>query len=563
MNAPPPSTTARRAQAEDTSGQKATQKRVDAAELPFGIVTEIRSGVVVVAIHPSFATSLSIGELVIVNGATMTIIGEVHSMHRAQHTHADVKVLASISPSTGLISPGARELPGIGAHVHRPPRDVVRAISEDRTSVKEDAVSEVRLHLARSTRYDSLELAFPPERLIGRHLAVVGSSGGGTSCTIARLVEQCALHRSKVILLDLTGEYEPLKGPVFHVHLGNAHRDGLLSSPTCLPFYELTEADLVAVLEPENALQLSKLQAAIRTLKLLHLEPKLGTDGVFPKAHKEKRLYEQALDDFKHDLEVPENLFDIYRLALQIKLECVDIYRSQTETGFWGAINHDELAAVSGLIQRTQEILTRGDLGAIFLPHTAPSLIATLDTFLADEKISVLRVSFEFLPSIHHVREIVAHAIGRRMLELGRHRVFMNCPSLLVVDEAHQVMHHTSSQFVRDFPLDAYHVIAKEGRKYGLSLCVSTQRPGDIPEDILSQAGTFIVHRLVGSSDRALVERATGACDKAVLEDLPSLTPGEAIIVGSAFTRPLRVHMRLPENQPFSHGPDYQRLWRK
>jgi hypothetical protein len=306
-----------------------------------------------------------------------------------------------------------------------------------------------------------------------------------------------------------------------------------------------------------------ELQAAIRTLKLLHLEPKLGTDGVFPKAHREKRSYEPAIDDFKHDIEVPENLFDIYRLALQIKLECVDIYRSQTETGFWGGINHEELAAVSGLIQRTQEIMMRGDLGAIFLPHTAPSLVTTLDTFLSDENIAVLRISFEFLPSIHHVREMVANAIGRRMLELGRHRVFMKRPSLLVVDEAHQVLHSTMSQFVRDFPLDAYHIIAKEGRKYGLSLCVATQRPGDIPEDILSQMGTFIVHRLVGSTDRALVERATGACDKGVLEDLPSLSPGEAIIVGGAFSRPLRVEIRLPENQPYSHGPNYQTLWRK
>jgi hypothetical protein len=563
MNPSSPSTSAQEGQVEGKSGQKIAQKRVDPASLPLGVVTEIRAGVMLVGIQPALAPSLRIGELVIVNGVTMAIVGEIVSIQRAQHTHAEVKLLVSINSSTASISPGAREFPGIGAQVYRPPRDVVRAISEDRTSLKDGAVEEVRLHLAYSSRYDSLEVAFPPEKIIGRHLAVVGSSGGGKSCTVARLIEQCAMHRSKVILLDLTGEYETLEGPVFHVHLGTAHRDGPLSSATCLPFYELTEADLVAVLEPENALQLSKLQTAIRTLKLLHLEPKLGTDGVFPKAHKEKRLFDQAIDDFKHDLEVPQNLFDIYRLALQLELECVDIYRSQTETGFWGGINQDELAAISGLIHRTQEILTRGDLAAIFVPHAAPSLIAILDTFLSDDNVAVLRISCEFLPSIHHVREIVANAIGRRMLELGRRRVFMQRPSLLVLDEAHQVLHPTASQFVRDFPLDAYHIIAKEGRKYGLSLCVATQRPGDIPADILSQMGTFIVHRLVGSSDRAIVEWATGACDKAILDDLPSLTPGEAIILGSAFTRSLRVHIRLPDRQPYSHGPSYQTLWRK
>jgi hypothetical protein len=363
--------------------------------------------------------------------------------------------------------------------------------------------------------------------------------------------------------LDLTGEYETLEGSVFHAHLGVSNRESSGSSPVSLPFFQLTEADLVAILEPESPLQLFKLRAAIKTLKLLHLDSKIATEGVFPKAHKEKRLYDQAVDDFKQDLQVPENFFDIYRLPLQIELECVDMYRSQAEIGFWGGINNEELAACAGLIHRAQEILTRGDLGPIFLPHAAPSLINTLDTFLLDEEVSVLRVSCEFLPSIHHVREIVANAIGRRMLDLGRRRVFMVQPALLVVDEAHQVLHGAVSEFARDFPLDAYRIIAKEGRKYGLALCVSTQRPGDVPEDIISQVGTFIVHRLVGVTDRAIIERATGACDKDMLEDLPALAPGEAMIVGSSFTRALRVRMKLPNRQPHSHGPNYQTLWRR
>lgn len=559
MNASPPSSSAR----SQSQPEKVAHKRVDGAPLPIGIVTEIRGSLVVAAIQPSLASSLQIGELLMASGATMMIIGEVLSLQRAQHTHAEIKLIASIETATHVICPGARELPGVGTHLQRPPAEVILAILEDRRSLKQELVESIRIDLARSHRYQGVDLAFSPERLIGRHLAVVGSSGGGKSCTVARLIEECGKNRANLIVLDLTGEYETLQGPIFHTHLGLAHREELSSSPTSLPFYELTEADLVAILEPENALQLSKLQAAMRSLKLLHLDPKLGTDGVFPKAHKEKRLYEQGLEDYKHELQVPENLFDIFKLAFQIELECVDVYRSQTETGFWGSINHEELAACSGLIHRIEEILTRGDLAPLFLPHTAPSLFATIENFLAEESVAVLRVSFEFLPSIHHVREIVANAIGRRLLEMGRQRLFMGQPLLLLVDEAHQVLHPTVSQFTRDFPLDAYHLLAKEGRKYGLALCVATQRPGDIPDDILSQMGTFIVHRLVGSTDRGIVEKATGACDKEMLEDLPTLTPGEAIIVGSAFSRPLRVRIKLPTNLPFSHGPNYQTLWKR
>jgi len=75
--------------------------------------------------------------------------------------------------------------------------------------------------------------------------------------------------------------------------------------------------------------------------------------------------------------------------------------------------------------------------------------------------------------------------------------------------------------------------------------------------------GTFIVHRLGGQADRGIVERAPGAFDRDKLEELPTLTPGEAVLVGSAFSRPLRMRVKLPRRQPHSHGPRYQELWKR
>ena len=559
MNAPPASTPGR----PKDPVEKSSKRPVHVAAPPLGVVTDVRGLNACIAINPRSASDVRIGDLLSIDVPRGGVVAEVVSLHRSQHSVAEVRLVATIDGEKRTITRGAAEIPGVGAHAERCDSEIAQALFEDRSEVGEREGELLLLDLASAARDESFTVALPPEKVFGRHVAIVGSSGGGKSCSVARIVEECAAHRSKVILLDLTGEYEPLEGPMFHAHLGVSNRDSVDSAPVSLPFFQLTEADLVAILEPETPLQLFKLRTALKTLKLLHLEPKLATEGVFPKAHKEKRLYDQALEDYKSELQVPENLFDIYRLPLQIELECVDMYRSQAEIGVWGGINNEELAGCAGLIHRCQEILTRGDLAPIFLPHAAPSLITTLDAFLLDETVSVLRVSFEFLPSIHQVREIVANAIGRRMLELGRRRVFMEQPALLVVDEAHQVLHGAVSEFARDFPLDAYRVIAKEGRKYGLALCVSTQRPGDVPEDIMSQIGTFLVHRLVGITDRAIVERATGACDKEMLEDLPSLAPGEALFLGSSFSRPLRVRMKLPTRLPYSHGPNYQALWKK
>jgi hypothetical protein len=348
------------------------------------------------------------------------------------------------------------------------------------------------------------------------------------------------------------------------VHVGDAPaaREGAVSSSATLPFYELTEADLVSILEPDTAVQVAKLRAAIRTLKLLHLEPRLGTDGVFPKAHREKMHYEQAYRDLKPDIEVPQNVFDLRRLPLQLELECVQPNRSHTETGFWGGTNSEEIGQCSSFMNRITEVLMRNELEAIVAPPAGPSLFETIDSFLQDPDFSVLRISLEFLPTIFSTREIVSNAIARRLLAIGRQGALASHPTLLVVDEAHQVVRKHRSAFNREYPLDAFNIIAKEGRKYGLSLCVSTQRPNDVPDDVMSQIGTFIVHRLAGDADRAAIERASGGCGQALLNELPNLAAGEAFIVGLDNGMPLHVDMCLPLNQPRSRGPDYQSQWR-
>jgi len=527
-----------------------------------GAVCEVRGPFATATIDTQIAASVQIGELVLMSGFSVVLVGAITYLQRTDRTIAEIKLVASLDSSTGVLNPGVHEAPTIGAPLYRCSTEIVRAVYEDRRSFRENKTDEITLQLACTDRYRDINLAFAPERIIGRHLAVVGSSGGGKSCSVARLIEQCSIHNSKVVLLDLTGEYQSLGGGTFHTHVGASQSSGT-SLASAVPFNELTESDLISILAPDSPIQLSKLRAAIKTLKLIYLEPRLGVGGNFSKAHKDKRLYQQALADFQREIETSANHFDISHLALQIEFECVDTHRSQTETHVWGGVNTTELAACTGLINRVQEIVNGGDLASIFQTSKNPSLLATLKTFLADRSFSVLRVSLEYLPAVHNVREIIANAIGRKLLALGRARRLADRPVLLVVDEAHQVLRPTASMFSRDFPVDAYNIIAKEGRKYGLSLCVATQRPGDIPEDVLSQMGTFIVHRLVGEGDRSIIERVTGACDKQLLEDLPSLGPGEAFIVGIDFSRPLRVRVMPPEKLPLSQGPLYQKLWRR
>ena len=120
------------------------------------------------------------------------------------------------------------------------------------------------------------------------------------------------------------------------------------------------------------------------------------------------------------------------------------------------------------------------------------------------------------------------------------------------MDEAHQFLNKTLGDENNKYALDSFDLIAKEGRKFSLSICISTQRPRDIPEGVLSQIGTFIVHRLVNERDREVVEQACGDFNKSVAAFLPNLIPGEAMIVGTDFPIPVTVQIYRPKNEPDS-----------
>lgn len=419
---------------------------------------------------------------------------------------------------------------------------------------------EIRMSLATSLDGEST-ISLTPEAIFGRHCAVLGSSGAGKSWTMARIMEETTQFHSKVLLIDATGEYESLSKNTFHIHIGEALRDDVNSLPATAPYFELTEADLMSIFEPSDGIQWVKLRSAIRTLKLLHLVPALGSGGTFSKANKLKSPFEIELLERKTQLDRPESIFNIHHLPLQIELECVEPVRSQTESQFWGPINRSELTACVPMINRIEELLRMGELQGIFNPRPGRSVFEALDRFLTDTSVSVLRVSLEFLPTTYRAREIISNALARHLLNIARLGGLRGAPVVMVLDEAHQLLQFYSAERQQEVTTDAFGIIAREGRKYGLTLCVATQRPRDIPEDILSQVGTFVVHRLIGTSDRAAIENASGALNDYTMSTLATLGPGEALLLGAGRAEAVHLKMLAPSQAPRSHGPDYQHSW--
>jgi len=212
-------------------------------------------------------------------------------------------------------------------------------------------------------------------------------------------------------------------------------------------------------------------------------------------------------------------------------------------------------------MSRIESELASPSLECLFSPAGLEPLPDVIEAFLADPTQRVLRISLEFLSFEHNAREVVANAVGRYLLGLARQGRFLTMPVVTLLDEAHQFLDKSVGDEFSKTDLDAFGLIAKEGRKYSLTCVLATQRPRDIPEDVLSQMGMFIVHRLINERDRNVVEKACGDLDASAAAFLPTLGQGEAMVVGVSSPMPLPVAINRPTRPPSSRSADFEGLW--
>lgn len=472
---------------------------------------------------------------------------------------ATVELIATVDLEAERVIPGILQVPEIDDSAFAPASDFIQFVISGQGA---DAAkrANVTLELAELPEGET-PVNVSPERLFGRHCAIIGATGGGKSWSLARIMEECARFRSKLVLIDATGEFRRLDHRVKHVHFGKDPDPGKESKSVALPYYHLTEQDLFAIFRPTGASQAPKLRAAIKSLKLAKVASSLGIDGRILKAHRSKKEYDRAYRHFKSEIDAPYATFDIRQLPQQIENECVDQQRSSTEPDVWGGTNVIDLSNCMPLIGRIHDMLQSPSLEPVFKPRKLPSLLEELHEFIRSPEHSVLRVNMQYLSSMHRTREIVANALGRHLYELGQRGAFKKHPLLVVIDEAHQFLKESLAAD-EEIPLDSFALIAKEGRKYAITTCIATQRPRDIPEDVLSQIGTMIVHRLINDRDRMVVERACGEVDQGSIKMIPTLAPGEALLAGVDFPVPLHIRVLEPKSRPHSQGANYQQFWK-
>ena len=479
-------------------------------------------------------------------------LGE-HSFYDTNfHPQGKIELLLSFSYYSTKIDKGLDRYPAVGSKVYLCSADLIKTLFTN--SKNED---DIVFDIARLTNSIETDLPLDPNDLFGRHCAIVGTTGGGKSYTISRILEEfIKKNTSKAILIDATGEYENF----YNLPTVKTVQFGSTEESTFFHYSRLRTMDLVALFRPSLNTQKPKLLEAIKSLKLVRqLQLSEGyTENIYKKIEQIKAPYFQKFGEYRAIIESDKSDFDLSNLTQQIYEECT----RNGDTRNFGVLDGTAKNHVTSLISRIEQLRSQREFKTIFGFNKQltdnnefnKELEDFLDIGQTDKSLFIISLkdaSFE-----KGLREILTNAIGNYLLEEARKYVFKNNPLVLFVDEAHQFLQKTiSDDFFQDLELDAFDKIAKECRKHGLFLCISTQTPRDIPVGTLSQMGTFIVHRLINETDRSVIEKACSEGNKNALSYLPTLQAGEALLISIEMPMPIIIKIKEPIIKPSSLTP--------
>ncbi|MCL1814831.1 MAG: ATP-binding protein [Treponema sp.] len=439
--------------------------------------------------------------------------------------------------------------PVIGAKVYSCSNEQIKKYVQE-FGKKQDEKTNVYATIGKLTSNDA-EFNISLNALFGRHCAVVGTTGGGKSWTVSKLIESLAYKtKNKIILIDATGEYHTIKSKT--VNLG---------VDSYFPYQKLTIPDLFFLLRPTGQSQRPILLEAIRSLKMVRL---CNISKTYEKRNREKIKFNEFYKNHIREIEDNTCNFDITFLVPQIKEECVyqtGGQRQQPDPNMWGDYDARTYDYQTSLIGRITDLLNTDIFNRLMgfnnIPDNYRSIINIIDDFLKGvDNENVLRISFEDIPSSFYAKEIVSNAVASYLLDKARKKCFIDNPIVFFVDEAHQFLNKKVEDENSGIQsLESFDLIAKECRKYGLFLCLSTQMPRDIPIGTLSQMGAFIVHRLINEYDKKAIESAASSSNRNVLSFLPILGEGEALLLGVDFPMALLIKLDIPNIPPKSNTP--------
>lgn len=540
---------------------------------------------------------------------------------------------------------GLETFPSVGDIVVLPTEEQLRAIIE--------SGENRRVYIGNSPLIGNAKVMIDPDRLFGRHLAVLGNTGSGKSCSVAGLIrwslesakgsfdDKSKSVNSRFIILDPNGEYskafaDKIDANIYNVNIEEGTKQKQLEVPlwmwntdewcgftkaspkthrtTIVHALKSVRSGVVFEHQSKQRELASYTRTVIDTIEIYkaagnpwgkfplpknfhHSFEKLASgingyedysdslkDAILAFQHKAGELITARSGQYPHFDYTKKEIDDIL-----ILLKNIFSLAGGREEEFL-PIDEDSPVPFNGenfvrSIEANAEILNTTDYIVTLMPriktllsdakvkrvidNSSINLSDWLNNYIgADNEESLTIINLSLLPS--EVTHIVTAVIARIVFEAQQRYLKLNkkcLPTVLVMEEAHY--------FVKRYSEDSetfsssmqcckvFEKIAREGRKFGLGLVLSSQRPSELSPTVLSQCNTFLLHRISNDRDQELVHRLLPDNMRGILREIPSLPSQYAVLLGWASELPVMVKMRtLPKNQcPQSEDPDFWDVW--
>lgn len=431
-----------------------------------------------------------------------------------------------------------------------PPKKVEPAKIEEIQQIFEEALpTQKKFSFAKLASDHTIRVPVDGDKFFNKHIAIVGSTGSGKSHTVAKIIQQAVsgkaggyvgMNNSHVVIFDIHAEYKAAFPDAKHIDITNLR----------LPYWLLNSDELQELFIDTEAND--------------HNQRNLFKEAVVKSKKEHFRGDDVAKEKIHFDSPLLFEINDILELAR---------YKNTTERD--GTRQGPLVGKLSNFISRFENKLADKRLDFLLGDESRDTSFEDVLKSLigyGESKTNITIIDLSGVP--FDVLSITVSLISRILFEYGyyykRLRIAENnnenevndVPLLLVYEEAHKYAPNNDAAKYRA-SRESIERIAKEGRKYGITLLLASQRPSEISETIFSQCSNFLALRLTNPSDQNYVKRLLPDTMGNLVDRMPSLRAGESLLIGDAVVLPSVVQIDMCDPTPASTDIPYWQLWQE
>lgn len=484
---------------------------------------------------------------------------------------------------------GGVNLPSPTEPVYLPDDDVINAIFSSNKNFS--------FNIGHLSNNQSVEYFVDGNKFFGKHIAVVGSTGSGKSCAVARLLQNimkindgrneniAKVKNSHVIIFDIHSEYQS----AFTLSESENFKVNCLDvEKLCLPYWLMNSQELEALFIESNEMnshnQISQFKKAVILSKEKHNPSMEHINYDTPVYFDINEVYRYIKNKNSEVINKNDTLPHLPKRNDATVIENADFIYLDDDIIFAATSTAKDTKASNGpyngeferFVTRLETKLSDKRLKFITSPikvdgeaFKTEDFDIILKQFLGYiEKNNVTIIDLSAIP--FEVLSIVVSLLSRIIFDFAFHyskfrhssNLVNDTPFMLVCEEAHNFIPKNGGA---EYNASKHSIerIAKEGRKYGLNLMVVSQRPSEVSETIFSQCNNFIVLKLTNINDQSCIKNLLPDNNASLVDVLPTLAAGECLVVVDSVPLPAIVKMNMPNPIPSSSNVNVYDEWNK